>query len=129
MCAGATQAARHITTRNDAPRASAAERALSHVHRREQFSPALVGRNDDLLRCAQRRDVFSRYDCIAVCMTNAPLPSTAPPAEVPVALVIEADPATRHLLIRALQSLGVRAIGDAALAWTELNRTPDLVTV
>lgn len=50
-----------------------------------------------------------------------------------VALVIEDDPSTRQLLIHALRPFGVRAIGfasgEAALAWTELNQRPDLVTV
>jgi DNA-binding response OmpR family regulator len=68
-------------------------------------------------------------DATPAAMIHASRPARGPL----VALVIEDDPATRQLLIHALRPLGVHGIGfasgEAALAWTELNQTPDLITV
>lgn len=50
-----------------------------------------------------------------------------------IGIVIEDDAPTRHILVRALQRLHINTrgfgSGEAALAWVELNGTPDIVTV
>lgn len=50
-----------------------------------------------------------------------------------IGLVIDDDPGARHILMRALGHLDIGAIGfasgEGALAWAELNRAPDIVTV
>jgi DNA-binding response OmpR family regulator len=50
-----------------------------------------------------------------------------------VALVVEDDPSTRELLMRALVQLGCVAHGfgnsESALEWLESNRAPDIVSL
>lgn len=51
----------------------------------------------------------------------------------PLAVIVEDDPSIRQLIARALLQLNVQAqgfgSGEAALAWIEVNRAPDLVSL
>ena len=60
-------------------------------------------------------------------------PTHTPNNMRPFAVVVEDDPAIRQLIARALAQLNVQTqgfgSGEAALAWIEVNRPPDLVSL